>query len=836
MNGQSLRRIVLLAVCLVVPLALGSAWILADWYSAFPLGVQKSFVGRQSCIECHATQATLFTGSHHDRAMDVASDETVLGKFDGTIISHHGRESRVWKDGQRFIVTTDGPDGKTADFEVTHVFGVYPLQQYMVPLSQHGMVADGETGRLQVLRISWNAIDGQWFHLDPPDVKGHLDPDDPLHWTGIMQNWNTSCAACHSTNLQKNFDPLNTSYHTTWSEIDVSCESCHGPASLHVELAKGRSLFWDRNHGYGLARLKTPSNIPQIETCAPCHSRRTDLTEKFVAGERYDDHFACQLVEEPVYFADGQVRDEDYVYGSFIQSRMFAKNVRCTDCHDPHSLKLRYTGNQLCTSCHLQQHPAARYDTPAHHHHAAGTPGSMCVDCHMPQTVYMVVDARRDHSFRAPRPDLSVSNGTPNACTGCHLDEKGLPAETQQKISQYNDWFILRESGDQAVTSEMGRVDSVMAASFAEWYSAPTDPPRNENYGALAYAIHQLNSPALEIPTDGKPDLNRIASDLTFPPMFRASVVRALPDRNPQALFDSLKQTLADPDPKVVAAAAERMNEILNGHLYSPSTGQLSDLGRNVGIELAQLCQHTSRNVRITAARGLAIVPAADRNRMVADGVKQAVHLAITELRGSLSVLSERAPSHMMLAEMAQADMRMDDAANALRTAIQVEPNSVGPRTNLAVLLESQVQQLQRSLTGAGQSGTAASEVQKSVRRMESLMVDIQKYRTEEHGLLGREVDRSGGIPGTFGLHYRYAMSCYLQGDMEGLEKHLKIAARQAPEDPTILLGLSTMYLDTSRPDLALPPARKLIELFPNNPSYNELLRAILAALSSGNK
>lgn len=831
MTEKPRRKIIWWVVCTLVPLTLAAGWVVTDWYSAFPLGAQKSFVGRQSCIECHAEQTSLFSDSHHDRAMDIATDTTVLGKFDGTVIGHHGRESRVWKDGERFMVTTDGPDGKPADFEVTHVFGVFPLQQYMVPLPQNGAIANDETGRLQVLRVSWNCIDNQWFHLDPPDVNAHLEADDPLHWTGIMQNWNSNCAECHSTNLKKNFDALNVSYHTTWSEIDVSCEACHGPASLHVEIARSRSLFWDRNHGYGLAKLKTPSNIPQVESCAPCHSRRTELTEKYVAGDRYDDHFACQLIEEPVYFVDGQVRDEDYVYGSFIQSRMYAKNVRCTDCHDPHSLNLRYSGNQLCTSCHLQQHPAAKYDSPAHHHHTPGMPGSMCVDCHMPETVYMDVDARRDHSFRAPRPDLSVTVGTPNACSGCHVNEKVLPEESQQQIRQYIDWFNLRQAGDVAVADELKRTDTAMAAAFAEWYSAPTDPPRNETYVQLAHAIHGPSNS--ESTTTDLPKISRMAIDLTYPAMIRASIVRAIPDSQSESLFASLKPALNDPDPKVVAAAVERLNELLNTNLYSNTTGQLSDLALKIGSELSSICQHPVLLVRIAAARGLVTIPAVDRNRMIAADQKKAVQSATDELRSSLAVISDRAATHMMLAEMAQAEMRMDDAAEALRTAISVEPNSVGPRTNLAVLLESQVQQLQQSLANAGRSGTAVSEVQKSVRRMESLMADIQKYRGEEHVLLGREVLRSEGIPGTHGLHYRYAMSCYLQGDLAGLEKHLNIAAEQAPDDPTILLGLSTMYLDTGRPELALPLARKLSDQFPDNPSYQQLLRAILTELSN---
>jgi formate-dependent nitrite reductase cytochrome c552 subunit len=197
----------------------------------------------------------------------------------------------------------------------------------------------------------------------------------------------------------------------------VSCETCHGPASLHVDLARDRSLFWDRRFGKGLHAIRSVSNQPEIDTCAQCHSRQVAaVAEGYRPGEPIDDYYEMALLEEGLYHADGQIQDEVFDVGSFLQSKMHAKGVRCSDCHNPHSLKLKFEGNALCAQCHVP----AKYDTPAHHHHTMGTPGASCVECHMPATHYMVVDPRRDHSLRVPRPDLSVALGTPNACNNCH--------------------------------------------------------------------------------------------------------------------------------------------------------------------------------------------------------------------------------------------------------------------------------------------------------------------------------------------------------------------------------------------------------------------------------
>src|SRR6266436_4443658 len=318
-----------------------------------------------------------------------------------------------------------------------------------------GRAAARLRGRLHLRRLSPAAISGRLSRRPlpgPASCLGQPPAGDALHWTGMNQTWNFMCADCHSTNLQRNFDPSTNSYHSTWSELDVSCEACHGPGSRHAAWAKSPTGMpddsakglvalladtgggrWVLDPAVGTAARTAPrSSNGEIETCAFCHARRHEIAETFAYGHPLLDSAVPSLLGAGIYFPDGQIQEEDYEYGSFLQSRMFERGVTCSNCHDPHSLKLRAPGNQVCAQCHLP----ARFDTAAHTHHEAGSVGAQCANCHMPTRTYMVVDVRRDHAIRIPRPDLSVTLNTPNACNSCHTDRSA-----QWAADQVAAWF-----------------------------------------------------------------------------------------------------------------------------------------------------------------------------------------------------------------------------------------------------------------------------------------------------------------------------------------------------------------------------------------------------------
>ena len=369
--------------------------------------IKKTFVGSSACQSCHPTEYNDWLKSDHYQAMQLANDSTVLGDFNHSTLKADGVTNTFFKKDGKFYINTQGEDGQNHDYEVLYTFGYYPLQQYLVSFPG---------GRMQATRASWDSRDKKWFHLY---AGQHIAAHDWLHWTGNGQNWNTMCASCHSTNLQKNYDPEKDTYQTTWSEINVTCENCHGAGSIHLEFIQSEAFKKGeriQNSGFDYGRDTTPQI--QLKSCAPCHARKSDIAQEVMHSAEIMDNLIPQVISRDNYFPDGQIREEDYEYGSFTQSKMFHKDVQCSNCHNPHSGKLLKTGNNLCLQCHQP-----KYDSPEHHFHLTGTEESMCINCHMPEKTYMEIDHRRDHSFRIPRPDQSILYGTPNTCTGCHQDK-----------------------------------------------------------------------------------------------------------------------------------------------------------------------------------------------------------------------------------------------------------------------------------------------------------------------------------------------------------------------------------------------------------------------------
>lgn len=423
-----MKRFITLLICSFLSgVALGETTAVTPGMAANNNG----YVGAATCGECHDAEHNLWQGSHHDLAMQPASPETVLGDFNNAIFEYFDTTSEFYRKGDSYYVRTDGPDGSPADYPIAYTFGVDPLQQYLIEMPG---------GRLQALSIVWDSrskVDGgqRWYHLYPDEP---IRAGDELHWTGLNQNWNFMCADCHSTNLQKNYDLETDTYATTWNEIDVGCEACHGPGQKHVNamqtedwgqpfngfelsLSRAEPKAWviDPETGSPTPDNHGPQMQPELEVCAQCHSRRATQFHGVRPEDGLFNHFMPSLLEDGLYHVDGQVANEVYVYGSFLQSAMYHAGVTCSDCHNPHSLERKAEGNALCGQCHLP----STFDTEEHHGHPEDSAGAECVSCHMPADTFMGVDERQAHSFRIPRPDLSVALGVPNVCTDCHQDK-----------------------------------------------------------------------------------------------------------------------------------------------------------------------------------------------------------------------------------------------------------------------------------------------------------------------------------------------------------------------------------------------------------------------------
>ena len=531
------------------------------------------FVGRGQCIDCHADAYEKWLGSHHDDAMDHANERTVLGDFDDAEFEHHGVTSRFFRRQGRYFVYTEGPGGEMAEFEVQFTFGVEPLQQYLVPFPG---------GRLQALSIAWDAERGRWFSLYP-DVA--IAADDWLHWTRNGQNWNGMCAECHSTDLRKNFDAESNTYETQWAEVDVSCEACHGPGSKHVDWANIEPMGRSAIDNYGLA--VDTSDIDHrrlVEICAPCHSRRAEIGDYNHAGVPLLETIVPSLLAEGVYHPDGQILEEDYVWGSFLQSKMYANGVRCDDCHDVHSLELHQQGNDLCLQCHQ----ADAYDSFDHHFHqevVAGEPsdGALCVKCHMPEQPFMVIDYRADHSLRVPRPDLTLDIGVPNSCSqsGCHDDQT-----VEWAVEAYTNWYgTARKPHFGTVLAAARRGEPDAADGLHGLLESPLYPAI-----VRATALEALRAYPGER-TDGA--FGRALADEEA--LIRLTAVDNVPDRGPEELVGFLGPMLFDAIRSVRIRAAARLGGVGREYFSAYQRGALDK-------ELADYVAVTERSLDFTAA------------------------------------------------------------------------------------------------------------------------------------------------------------------------------------------------------------------------------------------
>ena len=574
-----------------------------------------TFVGREQCIDCHTDAYESWLGSHHDDAMDYANEETVLGDFDDAEFEYGGVTSRFYRRDGKYFVHTEGPGGEMTEFEILYTFGVEPLQQYLIPFPG---------GRLQALSTAWDTEKERWFFLYPGQ---DIEADDWLHWTRNAQNWNGMCAECHSTNLRKNFDAETDTFHTEWSEIDVSCEACHGPGSAHVEWANIDPMGRPEVDNYALTvQTSGIDNRQLVELCAACHMRRAETGDYDHAQVDLLENMAPSLLENGLYHPDGQILEEVYVWGSFVQSKMYANGVRCDDCHDVHSLKLHEEGNNVCLQCHLGE----TYDSYDHHFHqkeVEGEPsdGALCVKCHMPEQPFMVIDYRADHSLRVPRPDLSLELGVPNACnsSGCHDD-------------QTVEWSVEYTTA---------------------WYGTKRKP----HYGSVFAAAH-----------DGEPDaaegLHAIVASTLYPVIVRATALNILQGYPGERTDAAMRRALADEESllrltavdAVAAATPEGLVEVLGPMLFDPV-----------------------RTVRIRAAARLAGVG----REYLAPYQREALDTELAEYIDSLERNLDFAASGMSLANLYANQQDFEQAERYYRMALGVDELFFPAKLNLAMLV-----------------------------------------------------------------------------------------------------------------------------------------------------
>ncbi len=731
-SAPSLLQLVWMAACLTCWMGLLTSPVVAD----------ERYVGSQACQSCHQEEYQDWTESHHFRAMQKATPETVLGNFNDARFEYGGLNHRFFRQGDQFMVETDNAQGELETFAISYTFGFEPLQQYLIAFPD---------GRYQALNIVWDSrpeSDGgqRWYHLYPEeDEGGAITSDNPLHWTGSFQNWNSRCASCHSTRLEKNYQPNSNSYQTRWAEMTVGCEACHGPAKAHVEWSRGNraepnpgfsndlsqlspwlpvagqptSRYQGDGNSHGRKSHGQPTN--QIGTCAACHSRRAEMDEDH-AGKAYSDLFQLRLIEDPQYYSDGQVRDEVFEYASFLQSKMYQAGVACSNCHQAHSGKLVAEGNAVCGQCHM---PAV-FDQPSHHHHETGSTGAQCVSCHMPETTYMGVDARRDHSFRVPQPHLTTELAIPNACNRCHSDQNAAWA----------------------------------TAALQQWY--PDSPARYPHTQVLANA--RANRP------NAVTGLAAIANDSGQPEILRATAITESARFPGEEALPFLQEHLKAESPMMRGAAVYALEFLPGANRYVLLQPLISDPNKGVRMNVA---------ARLTDVRP---------QQLSSDGqdefrALQQEYLAWLKLNG------DTPESLLNLGVFLGGQGQMEDAEQAYRQAMRIAPGFVPALLNLADLYRQNGMDpaasslLTQAVTIAPDSADAQHAMGLSLvrqRRLADSLPHLQRAATLD--------------PDDTRFTYVYGVALWETGQRDQAIQVLEAAWQRQPGNPQLRTALEAYY------------------------------------------
>ena len=727
--------------------------------------IQKTeFVGGRECISCHQREYNLWKGSDHDNAMDFATDSTVLGNFNDVEVEFRGRNHKFYKQDGKFYVYTEGPDGKMGEFQITHTFGVRPLQQYLVPFSK---------GKYQCLPIAWDTENKKWF-----DMAGmvyspeELEPNSWLFWTNQSQNWNGVCAECHSTNLNKNYNIDSDSFHTTWSDIDVNCEACHGPGSRHLEwanLPEGSRVF---DPDMGLV-LRTSGMTPKqyIEACAPCHSRRTSFGVNDHRSNEYYNNHQPQLITPPIYYKDGQILDEVYVFGSFTQSKMYMHDVKCNDCHDSHSITFKFEGNALCTQCHRPE----EYDTFQHHFHKyaneTGQPvvdkfgkqsavgeGALCKSCHMPGRYYMGIDFRRDHSFRIPRPDLSIEYNVPNACNDCHAD----------KSFQWSENYIKKYFGERKKFSYA----SVLSDGYEQRQNADSN-------------------------------LVKLINNVLYPEIVRATALQYLSVYQNKAADITIRTMLGDPEPIIRETAVNAFH-----------SKEQTDFVQT----LAPLLNDPIKMVRITAASRLSILP----EESFTGAQFQTLSSVLNEYLITLEYTADFPSGKYNLGNFYSNKGNFAKAEKFYRTAIKKDSLFFPAKSNLALLYYNQ-----------GKLKEAENLFLDLIRNHEEytqgeyylgLLYAEQKRYNEAADILEKATQRPPVNPR---IYYNLGLIYQFLNEQKKAEISLHKAYSVSPDEFDIIYALVDYNIKNGNKRTALRYAEELDNKFPSNPSGKQILNYI---------
>lgn len=757
-NWKSAGLVATIIIICIIPLS-----ILKKVRSVEHIKVSNEFVGSSNCMECHINEFNSWKTSHHAHAMDVANDSTVRGNFNNIEFNDGYRTHRFFKKDGKFYVNTVGRDGEMADFEITHTFGYTPLQQYLIPF---------ERGKYQCLHIAWDTENKEWFNMSDMVYGEDIHYTDWLHWTNQGQNWNGMCAECHSTNLKKNYYHEADSFNTTYSEINVGCEACHGPGSEHLKWAWLPKDSRPANNNFGL-KVKTSSinNEQYVDLCARCHSRRGQVSDFDHDFENIYDYMLPTRLDHN-YHPDGQILNEDYVYASFLQSKMYHTNIKCNDCHDIHSGNRLFDGNDLCFQCHTRDY----YGSERHHFHKLpgeqGTPfmqgnkviavgeGAQCINCHMPAQYYMGIDFRNDHSIRIPDPHLSQTIGVPNACNQCHTDKS-----VDWAIQYYDKWYGVKNKPHYGEVLAMGR----------------------------------------ELLPEGEPRLIRLINDTLYPKIVRATAIDLLSLYASDTAMQTIRFYLDDPAPVLRHAA-------ISGYMGA----DLNDYLDNI----APLLTDPHKIIRAQAAIRLSPIP----EEQIPEQYRESYNKALNEYKENNEYMADFPTARTNLGVLHSNTGNLTEAKKHYNRAIEIDKDFTPAKLNLAIVhnrlgendkaeqIYKQIIKENPDYTGVYYSlGLLLAEQQKYSEAAEYMEIAIEKN------------------PDNSRVYYNLSLIYQQLGNVAGAEKHMLKTIELEPLNFDYLYAVCYFYVNTGKISKAKEHARVLKENYPNNESGNQLVDYINA-------
>lgn len=614
----------------VVLLAVGGGAYITLRHADTPATSATPELTSGACVECHPNFHQLWSTSRHGTAMQPYTAALARREFTAASRPIRVGGTVYQADVSAGCVREDGPEGKKS-YPIAHVMGGKNVYYLLTPWQR---------GRLQVLPVAYDVRRKEWYDTAASAVRHFATAaDEMLDWRDPLYTFNTSCFGCHVSQMVSNYNVDDDTYHTTWKEPGINCQTCHGPSEEHVALCR-KLPPGQKPADPKIVRLSLLTPSQQSEACLGCHAKAGSITPTFPPGGKFFDHFDLALYENADYYPDGRDLGENYTCTSWRRNPCAQSGkLGCLHCHTS-SGRYRFEGakaNNACLPCHAQ-----RVANPAPHtHHKADGSGSRCVGCHMPTTEFARM-LRSDHSMRPPAPAATPTFKSPNACNICHAD----------KDANWSDRFVRQwHGGDyQAPVLQRGRL---------------VEEARRGDWTHLAEMLGEIT----------RTDRDEL---------FAASLARMVgycPDAN---RIEPLTRALKDASPLVRTSAAMAM-------------AQRPDARFLPGLVAATADDY--RLVRIRAAGALAGYDMSSLN----PNEIQRVSSAMREQEASLRVRPDDWASQYNLGNFLSDTGRMEEAARAYSLAAKFRPSAVMPLVNAAIVYArlGQTQQAERALVRA---------------------------------------------------------------------------------------------------------------------------------------